>query len=164
VEEATLTIGEVARRAGLKTSAIRFYESVGVLPEPERVGGQRRYPATVVRRLEMIDVAKRAGFSLDEAAALLSAGTDRAPAAAQLRELAQQKLPEVEALIERAQAMAAWLATAQGCNCETLDACKLFEPSALVLDKTPASNTLRLEHVAGSGLVRRASVNPSRRG
>jgi MerR family transcriptional regulator, redox-sensitive transcriptional activator SoxR len=147
VEDATLTIGEIARRAGMKTSAIRFYESVGVLPEPERVGGQRRYNEAMVRRLQMIDVAKRAGFSLDEAASLFAAGTERAPAATQLRALAEQKLPEVRALIERAQAMAAWLGTATGCDCETLDACKLFEPSAL--EAKPAGRALSIHHVGG---------------
>jgi MerR family redox-sensitive transcriptional activator SoxR len=147
MDEATLTIGEVARRAGLKTSAIRYYQSVGVLPEPERTAGQRRYREDVVRRLEMIDVAKRAGFSLDEAASLFAAGTDRAPASTQLRALAEQKLPEVEALIERAQAMAAWLSTATGCNCDTLDVCKLFEAESLRGDHVQATTPLRLEHV-----------------
>ena len=49
MDEATLTIGQVARRAGLKTSAIRYYESVGLLPEPERESGQRRYEYQIRR-------------------------------------------------------------------------------------------------------------------
>ncbi len=125
--EELLTIGEVARRAGLRTSAIRYYESVGVLPEPERVSGQRRYGADAVRRLEVLEIAKRAGFSLEEARLLLAADGPRAPAHAQLRELAERKLPEVDALIERAQAMREWLRIATGCGCETLDACGLFD-------------------------------------
>jgi MerR family redox-sensitive transcriptional activator SoxR len=149
MEEATLTIGEVARRAGLKTSAIRYYELVGVLPEPERVSGQRRYGEEVVRRLEMIDVAKRAGFSLEEAAALFAAGTERAPAGTQLRTLAERKLPDVRALIERAEAMAAWLTTATGCDCETLDACELFEPGTLRTGEDAAAPVLRIEQIGG---------------
>jgi MerR family redox-sensitive transcriptional activator SoxR len=121
-----LTIGEVARRVGLKTSAIRYYESVGVLPEPERESGQRRYTTDTVRRLEVIDVAKRAGFTLDEARILLATRDDGTPAHEQIRELAQRKLPDVEALIERAQAMRTWLSTATGCNCNSLDVCALF--------------------------------------
>ena len=105
MEEATLTIGEVARRAGLKTSAIRYYESVGLLPEPPRESGQRRYGDDTLRRLQVIDVAKRAGFSLDEARVLLATGDGGPPAHAQLRELAERKLPEVDELIARAQAM-----------------------------------------------------------
>jgi MerR family transcriptional regulator, redox-sensitive transcriptional activator SoxR len=120
--KSTLTIGEVARQAGLNTSAIRYYESVGLLPEPERVSGQRRYDAETVRRLRVIDVAKQAGFSLDEARVLLAD-----PGGAQLRTLAERKLPEVDDLIARAQAMRAWLVTASGCNCETLDVCALFD-------------------------------------
>jgi MerR family redox-sensitive transcriptional activator SoxR len=127
MNDATLTIGEVAKLVGLRTSAIRYYESVGVLPEPERESGQRRYTTETVRQLQVIDVAKRAGFSLEEASALLTTDRDGSPAYAQLRELAQQKLPQVDALIERAQAMRAWLHTATGCGCQTLDACALFD-------------------------------------
>jgi MerR family redox-sensitive transcriptional activator SoxR len=127
VDEATFTIGEVARRAGLKTSAIRYYESVGLLPEPEREGGQRRYGEETLRRLQVIDVAKRAGFSLDEARVLLATGDGGPPAHAELRELAERKLPEVDELIARARAMRAWLVTASGCSCEMLDVCGLFD-------------------------------------
>ena len=126
MSQEALTIGEVARRVGLKTSAIRYYESVGVLPEPERRSGQRRYTADTLRRLEVIDVAKRAGFTLDEARILLATRDDGTPAHEQIRELAQRKLPDVEALIERAQAMRTWLSTATGCNCNSLDVCALF--------------------------------------
>jgi MerR family transcriptional regulator, redox-sensitive transcriptional activator SoxR len=61
-----LTIGEVARKAGLQTSAIRYYEKIGLLPKTQRIGGQRRYETSVLNYLEIIDVAKRAGFRMDE--------------------------------------------------------------------------------------------------
>jgi len=125
--DATLTIGEVARRAGLTTSAIRYYESIGVLPEPPREHGQRRYTDETVRRLEIVEVAKRAGFSLDEARVLPAGADDGGPASVRLRELAQRKLPEVDALIRRAAAMRAWLQAATACDCETLDVCALFD-------------------------------------
>jgi MerR family transcriptional regulator, redox-sensitive transcriptional activator SoxR len=128
-DAAVLTIGEVARQAGVNTSAIRYYERVGVLPEPDRVGGQRRYTHETIRRLGVIDVAKQAGFSLDETRALLHADADSA-AHAELRDLADRKLPEVEALIARAQAMRDWLLAARGCTCDTLDVCGLFEAGA----------------------------------
>jgi MerR family transcriptional regulator, redox-sensitive transcriptional activator SoxR len=127
MQETNLTIGEVAQLVGLKTSAIRYYESVGVLPEPEREHGQRRYNKETVRQLQVIDIAKRAGFSLDEARALLVTEQKGSPAHEQLRELAQRKLPEVDALIDRAQAMRRWLSTATGCGCQTLDVCALFD-------------------------------------
>jgi len=56
----TLSIGEVAAQAGIRTSSIRYYESVGVLPNPERAGGQRRYTPEVLDRLRFVDVAQRA--------------------------------------------------------------------------------------------------------
>jgi MerR family redox-sensitive transcriptional activator SoxR len=126
----SLTIGQLAREAGLNTSAIRYYERVGLLPEPERESGQRRYGLDALRRLHVIDVAKRAGFTLDEAAVLLATDVDGSPVHPQLRELAQRKLPEVDALIERAQAMRQWLSTASSCNCDTLDVCGLFDDGA----------------------------------
>ncbi len=61
-----LTIGEVVRRAGIRASAIRYYEEAGLLPEPERVGNKRRYDEGVLRRLALISGAKRAGFTLSE--------------------------------------------------------------------------------------------------
>ena len=126
----TLTIGQLAKRFALKTSAIRYYERVGVLPEPSRESGQRRYAADAIKRLEILDVAKRAGFSLDEARVLLRASDAGSPAFESLRKLAARKLPEVEALIVRAQAMRSWLLTATDCSCTTLDVCALFDRDA----------------------------------
>jgi MerR family redox-sensitive transcriptional activator SoxR len=126
MDEATLSIGEVASKAGVAASAIRFYERKGLLPEAERVGGQRRFSADTVRRLGIIDVAKRAGFSLDEVGVLLASIDQGRPSYEQLQALAARKLPEVEALIERAEAMREWLAVAGECGCESLESCGLF--------------------------------------
>jgi MerR family redox-sensitive transcriptional activator SoxR len=82
-----LRIGELAERAGLATSAIRYYESIGLLPEPYRVSGQRRYGDDTLKRLEFIAGAQQAGFTLREIAEL-SDGFD-------VRTLAERKLPEV---------------------------------------------------------------------
>src|SRR5215204_3741231 len=120
-----MRIGEVAQRAGVKTSLLRYYEEVGLLPEPERVSGQRRYDHSVLRRLAVIDVAQRAGMSLDEIRLLVQHGTE--PISGQLRELAARKLPEIDALIERAQRVRSWLETATGCNCQSIDDCALFD-------------------------------------
>jgi MerR family transcriptional regulator, redox-sensitive transcriptional activator SoxR len=144
MDDSRLTIGEIAREAGIKTSAIRYYESVGVLPQPERISGQRRYTAETVQRLQVIDVAKRAGFSLEDARVLLATDDSGAPAYEQVRELAQRKLPEVDALIERAQAVRRWLSTATACGCETLDVCALFEADGLSPDAQPSSGNIDL--------------------
>ncbi len=124
-----MRIGEVAERAGVRTSQIRYYEEIGLLPEPERVSGQRRYDESVLRRMTVIDVAQRAGLSLDEIRELVVAGSE--PVSDQLRELAERKLPEVDALIDRAQRVRAWLQTATGCGCQTIDECALFDDSQL---------------------------------
>jgi MerR family redox-sensitive transcriptional activator SoxR len=145
VDDGTLTIGEVARQVGLNTSAIRYYESLGVLPEPKRVSGQRRYDAATIRRLQVIDVAKRAGFTLDDARTLLAADEGDGSAHEQLRDLAQRKLPEVDAVIQRAQAMRNWLSVATGCGCETLDVCALFEADGIAPDVPPTNEKVTLE-------------------
>jgi MerR family redox-sensitive transcriptional activator SoxR len=122
----------VAKRAGLRKSAIRYYEEIGLLPEADRVSGQRVYDASVFRRLMLIDVSQRAGLSLDEIRELIDAGSE--PISEHLQALATRKLPEVEALIERAEAMRDWLRTAEGCGCQTIDECGLFD-----LDGKPAA-------------------------
>jgi MerR family redox-sensitive transcriptional activator SoxR len=164
MDETMLTIGQLADRFGLRTSAIRYYEATGVLPEPARESGQRRYGAAAVRRMEVLDVAKRAGFSLDEARVLLQSAEAGSPAFEALRGLAARKLPEVEALIARAQAMRQWLLTATDCSCTTLDVCALFaqpdEPAP-----HPADEPLRVTHVGGNASsVRSTASSGSRSG
>jgi MerR family transcriptional regulator, redox-sensitive transcriptional activator SoxR len=130
--DATLSIGQVATHAGVNASAIRYYERHGLMPEPERVSGQRRYTEGAIRRLGIIDAAKQAGLTLDEVRLLLDSADQGTPAHEQLQALAARKLPEVDALIERAQAMRQWLTAATACGCDTLDSCALFDaaPSA----------------------------------
>ena len=126
-----LQIGEVAKRTGLRPSAIRYYESIGLLPEPSRVSGQRRYPLETLRTLAVIGTAQRAGLELAEIRELLGSTGGASEVSERLRAIAERKLPEVEALIERALAMRAWLELARECRCGGLDVCELFAaPSA----------------------------------
>jgi MerR family transcriptional regulator, redox-sensitive transcriptional activator SoxR len=121
-----LTIGEVARRAGVATSSIRYYERIGLLPEPDREGGQRRYDADVLGKLGFIGVAQSAGFKLREIRELID-GVDGANGLGeQMRSLSSQKLAEVEALLERTKAMKGWLEVAKECGCATPSECALF--------------------------------------
>jgi MerR family redox-sensitive transcriptional activator SoxR len=124
-----MRIGEVARRAGVRVSLIRYYEEIGLLPEPPRVSGQRRYDESVLRRLAVVDVAQRAGLSLDEIRELLEHGND--PMSERLRELAERRLPEIDALIERAQRVRTWMQAATACDCERIDDCALFDDAPL---------------------------------
>jgi MerR family transcriptional regulator, redox-sensitive transcriptional activator SoxR len=130
--EPLMTIGQVADRARLNTSHIRFYERVGVLPAPERVSGQRRYRDEVLHRLSIIDVAQRAGLTLDEIAPLTGPGNRSADAARHIRALADEKLPDIDALIARAQAVKHWLQVAQSCDCSSVDVCGLFVDPTLL--------------------------------
>jgi MerR family redox-sensitive transcriptional activator SoxR len=127
-----MTIGEAADVAGVRASAIRYYESVGVLPEPERESGQRRYTSDVLKRLAIIDIAQRAGFSLKEVRQLLGA-TESRRAHESMRALADAKLPAIAALIDRAEAVRRWLEIASACECDTLDVCGLFDERVLTL-------------------------------
>jgi MerR family transcriptional regulator, redox-sensitive transcriptional activator SoxR len=133
---ARLTIGEVARRAGMRTSRIRYYESVGLLPAPERISGMRRYDQDILRRLGIIDVAQRVGFTLDEIRDLL--GAEHGLAHRRLRRLAERKLAHIDELIVRAQAMRRWLEMTSACECESLDVCSLFDDRVLALEDQPS--------------------------
>ncbi len=121
-----LTIGEVARRAGVATSLIRYYERIGLLPEPDRSGGQRRYDTDMLGKLGFIGVAQSAGFKLREIKELIDGVDGASGLGEQMRSLSSQKLGEVEALLERTKAMKGWLEVAQECGCATPAECALF--------------------------------------
>jgi MerR family transcriptional regulator, redox-sensitive transcriptional activator SoxR len=126
-----MTIGEVASRAGLNTSHIRYHERVGVLPKPHRISGQRRYDEAILDRLAIIDVAQRAGLTLDEIRYLTGPDNQGPRAGDRIRELAERKLPDVEMLISRAEAVKTWLEVARTCDCRTVDVCSLFTDPSL---------------------------------
>jgi len=128
---ALLAIGELAEQAGRRPSSIRYYEQIGLLPPPARVGGQRRYGRDALRTLAVIDTGQRAGLSLDEIKVLLSAAPDDRAAIERLRELADRKLPQVTALIERTELVRAWLESAVRCECPDLGECPLFDDPPL---------------------------------
>jgi MerR family redox-sensitive transcriptional activator SoxR len=130
MSRANLSIGELARRTARAPSAIRYYEEIGLLPEPARESGRRRYPEESVRTLAVIDTAQRAGLSLDEIKLLLEADPGDADAVEALRRVAEQKLPQVDAMIERATMVRSWLEAATRCECPSLDECCLFDSAS----------------------------------
>ena len=139
-----LPIGDVARRAGVATSAIRYYERIGLLPHPDRLHRQRRYREDVVGRLAFIGIAQSAGFKLDEIKDLMY-GVGTHGMGEPMRALSSRKLGEVEEMLERARAMKTWLEVANTCECATPEECTLF-PDAGARDATA---TLDVVHVAG---------------
>jgi MerR family redox-sensitive transcriptional activator SoxR len=121
-----LTIGEVARRAGVAASTIRYYESIDLLPKPIRERGQRRYEESVLGKLGFIGVAQSAGFSLDQIKELVEGIDEGESMGTAMRSLSTRKLDEVEELLERTKAMKGWLEVAKECGCMTPAECALF--------------------------------------
>lgn len=122
----TLAIGEVAKRAGLQASAIRYYERVGLLPEPERNSGRRRYRPDVLQLLAAIEVSKDAGFSLEEIKRLFHGFDPATPPSQRWRRLAQAKVRELDALAERIEGMRLLLERGLECGCLRLEDCELL--------------------------------------
>lgn len=121
----TLSISEVARKVGLKPSALRFYEHAGILPPPARVNGRRRYDPDVLTRLAIIQLAQQAGFTLSEMRTLFEGFAQDATPSARWRDLAKTKLPEIDEMIRRAQAMRSFLEEGLRCDCLSLEDCEL---------------------------------------
>ncbi len=126
----SMSIGEVARWAGVRPSALRYYEGVGLLPPPERTNGRRRYDGEVLRevldRLAVVRVAQQAGFTISEIRMLLDGFSEDTPPSERWRVLAREKLPEVEALVERALGMKNLLERGLRCECLRLEDCALI--------------------------------------
>ena len=118
-----LSISGVAQSFGLRPSALRYYEQIGILPAPMRIGGKRRYALDSLRRLAVIQRARQVGFSLNEIAALFS-GFDKGATASELwRGLAEKKLAELERAAEGIAAMQNLLQVMARCDCDALDEC-----------------------------------------
>ncbi|MFJ9591376.1 MerR family transcriptional regulator [Streptomyces virginiae] len=120
-----LGIGELARRVGMRPSALRYYESVGLLPSAERAAGRRVYPVATVRRIALIKMAQRAGFTLAEIRALLDTDGDRGTTR-QWRALAESKLPELDRFIRQTQMLRDAVADCLACGCMNFDKCALL--------------------------------------
>ncbi len=118
-----LTIGQVARRAGMNTSAIRFYEKIGLVAPTRRVSGQRRYDPPVVERLSAIRAARALGFSLPEIGGLLDGFDTSTPPSARWQALAAEKLPQIDAEIARLMALKRLLEAGSGCECSRVEVC-----------------------------------------
>ena len=93
-----LSIGEVAAEAGLRTSTIRYYEKMGLLPRPLRRNGRRRYDGAILERLAIVQFAKRVGFSIAEMKILLD-GVPGRPPPERWRKLAHEKVTQIDQFI-----------------------------------------------------------------
>ena len=128
-----LAISEVARVFGLRTSAIRYYEQIGILPPPLRKSGQRRYGETILFRLAIVQRARETGFTLDEIRELFFGFRPGTPPSKRWRELSARKLTELEERVQRLKTMETLLKRLQNCCCDALDECgKRMLPSTSV--------------------------------
>ncbi len=118
-----MKIGQLAASAGLNASAIRYYEKLGLLAPPQRLGGQRRYPSDALSRVLLIRFATDMGFSLSEIKLFLSGLRDNVPVGPRWKKLAARKLREVERNIARSLKLKALLHGLLHCRCASLQLC-----------------------------------------
>jgi MerR family redox-sensitive transcriptional activator SoxR len=134
-----MRIGEVARRAGLAPSAIRYYESLGLVPRPRLLAGKRLYDASVLDWLALVALGREAGFTLAELKRLVTGFPPGTRPAARWQALATRKLAEIDALMARAERMRAVLRVALDCGCFRLEDCgALLAPARADHDTTTA--------------------------
>jgi MerR family redox-sensitive transcriptional activator SoxR len=118
-----MKIGELARRASLNPSAIRYYEKLGLLAPPQRLGGQRRYPSDTLDRVLLIRFATDMGFTLGEIKLFLSGLRDNAPVGPRWKKLATRKIAEVDQNIARSLKLKTLLQGLLRCHCASLQQC-----------------------------------------
>lgn len=119
-----LTIGEVARRAGVAPSALRYYEKAGLLPPPARQSTRRRYDPQILGRIRIILLARAAGFSVRETRTFLSGFPLGVTPAARWGAMAKRKLAELDALMARVAQMKSILEASFHCDCRQLSDCE----------------------------------------
>jgi MerR family transcriptional regulator, redox-sensitive transcriptional activator SoxR len=119
-----MTISQIAQRFGVRASAIRYYEQIGILEPARRVSGQRRYDEAALYRLAVVRKAQQAGFTLDEVRQLFFGFSVATPVSKRWKRLAERKLVELDAQIEQIQTMRKLLKKLVACcDCETVERC-----------------------------------------
>lgn len=126
---AWLTIGEVAARSGVATSALRFYETKGLISSERTDGNQRRYPRATLRRVALIRAGQEVGLTLGELAdALEHLPHDRTPTRTDWERLSMSWRSRLDAQIDELVALRDELADCIGCGCLSLRSCSIFNP------------------------------------
>ncbi|MGO1431378.1 MULTISPECIES: redox-sensitive transcriptional activator SoxR [unclassified Halomonas] len=137
---ADLSIGEVAERAGLATSALRFYESRGMIKSRRNVSGHRRYARDVLRRVAIIKVAQRVGIPLEEIAEALSALNDGGtPNESDWRQLSDAWRMNLSDRIDKLSKLRDELDGCIGCGCLSLKSCPLRNPADIAAEAGPGA-------------------------
>jgi MerR family redox-sensitive transcriptional activator SoxR len=138
-----LAISDVARVFGLRTSAIRYYEQIGILPPPMRKNGQRRYDESVLFRLAVVQRARETGFTLEEIRELFFGFRPGTPPPKRWHQLSQRKIAELRNRMKQLKLMETLLRSMEKCRCDALDECgeKLLRAGSK--ENTYAGDTMR---------------------
>lgn len=151
-----LGIAELARRAGVAASALRFYEERGLIAGRRSAGGRREYPRHVLRRVAFIRAAQSVGLALDEVAAALATLPDgRTPTAADWQRLARRWQPLLDQRIAELQRLRDQLASCIGCGCLSLARCALYNPGDRAAARGPGARFLLGDRPAAAPQKRR---------
>ena len=118
-----LAISDVARVFGLRTSAIRYYEQIGILPPAMRKNGQRRYDNSALFRLAVVQRARETGFTLEEIRELFFGFPPGTPPPKRWHQLSQRKIAELQERMKRLKLMETLLKRVETCRCDALDEC-----------------------------------------
>lgn len=141
-----LTIGQLAERSGVATSAIRFYESRGLLRSVRTAGNQRRYEQATLRRVSFIKAAQRVGLSLDEIGqALATLPENRTPTKADWARLSRSWRERLDLQIRRIELLRDRLDGCIGCGCLSLRKCALNNPGDVLATRGPGPVSLEPE-------------------
>jgi MerR family transcriptional regulator, redox-sensitive transcriptional activator SoxR len=128
--DSVLTIGEVARRSGVASSALRFYEERGLIASVRAGSGHRRYPRSVLRRIAFIVFAQRIGLTLEEIGAeLAKLPADRSPTRQDWARLSGAWTKRVDQMIDQLQRLRDGLTQCIGCGCLSIDKCRWANPA-----------------------------------
>jgi len=142
-----LAISDVARAFGLRTSAIRYYEQIGILPRPLRKNGQRRYERNVLLQLAVVQRAREVGFTLEEIRELFFGFQPGTAPPERWHKLSERKITELRQQMKRLKIMEALLKRMENCDCDALEECgeRLLRGSSGEV----ASMKLRARHILG---------------
>ena len=145
-----LSIGEMARRTGVATSALRFYESIGLIESERTDGNQRRFQRSMLRKVAVVKAAQRAGISLEEIGRTFEGlPLGRPPNRRDWERLSQAWDRDLEARIGRLSRIRDDLAGWIGCGCLSIDTCALFNPDDELAETLTGTNKLEVEEVSG---------------
>jgi MerR family transcriptional regulator, redox-sensitive transcriptional activator SoxR len=118
-----LAISDVARTFGLRTSAIRYYEQIGILASPMRKNGQRRYEKSALFRLAVLQQARESGFSLEEIRELFFGFQPATRPPKRWQKLSERKIADLHIRMKQLKLMETLLKQIQGCRCNALEQC-----------------------------------------